>query len=163
MSARQTAESFWARVDAQGPDDCWNWQRSTNSTGYGNVWWCGKNYVAHRVAAWLVGMVESLSAPNDSHDPAHVLHKCDNRRCCNPKHFFLGSFTDNMLDAYQKGRKVQPRGMHHTNAKLTNEQAVAIRHRYANAPGDQVGLAREYGVSQRVISLITRGETYKCC
>ena len=163
MSARQTAESFWAKVAVRGPEDCWNWQRCVNSAGYGNVGWCGKNYVSHRVAAWLTGMVKSPSAPARKQASTHVLHKCDNRRCCNPKHFFLGSSTDNMLDAYQKGRKTQPRGMHHVNAKLTNDQAAEIRCRYAVAPGDQVGLAEEYGVSQRVISLITRGESYKCC
>ena len=72
----------------------------------------------------------------------------------------IGSYSDNQRDAYQKKRRVQPKGEMHTNAKLTNEQAAEIRQRYADGEY-QVPLALEYGVSQRVISLIVRGETYK--
>ena len=72
----------------------------------------------------------------------------------------IGSYSDNQLDAYTKKRKVQPKGQHHANAKLTNEQAEQIRNRYS-AGEYQVPLAKEYGVSQRVISLIVRREAYK--
>ena len=122
--------------------------------------WHGKNYVAHRVSAYLMGLVDSMSAPSSSREPTHVLHKCDNRKCCNPDHFFLGSFSDNQLDAYKKHRKRQPQGSAHTNAKLTYDQVLEIRKRYA-AGELQVPLAKEYKVSQRAISLIVRGETYR--
>jgi hypothetical protein len=162
MSARQTAESFWARVsgDRRKRNGCWEWQGAHNSTGYGTVAWHGKVYTAHRVAAWLTGLVASPSAPTSPSEPTHVLHKCDNRSCCNPTHFFLGTQTDNMADAYQKRRKVQPRGQQHTNAKLTTAQAARVRTKYA-AGYTQTVLASQYGVSQRAISLIVRGETYK--
>ena len=133
---------------------------ATNSTGYGTVGWHGQNFTTHRISAWLSGLVTSPSRPLHSREKGHVLHKCDNRRCCNPKHFFLGSFTDNMHDAYNKKRKVQPKGEAHTNAKLSNAQAEEIRRRYA-AGEYQAPLAKEFGVSQRAISLIVRGETYK--
>ena len=162
MSTKQTAESFWARANGnrRRRNGCWEWQGSTNSTGYGTVSWHGKLYTAHRVAAWLTGLVESPSAPATAKEPTHVLHKCDNRRCCNPLHFFLGTQTDNMVDAYQKRRKVQPRGQQHANAKLTDAQAAMIRKLYA-AGHTQVQLAEAYSVSQRAISLIVRKESYK--
>lgn len=160
MSRKQTAESFWARVKVGDTESCWEWTGTCNSTGYGNVAWHGKLYTTHRVAAWLSGLVESPKAPSSSKEPTHVLHKCDNRKCCNPEHFFLGTFTDNMADAYSKKRKAQPRGQHHSNSKLTNEQAIEIRRRYMDGEF-QVPLSKEYGVSQRTISLIVRGETYK--
>ncbi len=159
MSHKQTTESFWARVNKGDPHECWEWSGATNSTGYGTVAWHGHNYTTHRVAAWLSGMVESPSRPPHSRDKGHVLHKCDNRRCCNPNHFFVGSYADNQLDAYRKKRRSQPKGEKHANAKLTNKQAEEIRKRYA-AGEYQVPLAKEYGVSQVVISLIVRGETY---
>lgn len=161
MSRKQTAESFWARVKKSR--GCWEWQGSCNSTGYGSVAWHGNIYTAHRIAAWLSGLVESPSAPANSKERTHVLHKCDNRKCCNPKHFFLGTFTDNMVDAYKKQRKAQPRGGAHANAKLTNAQAEIVReaYRYRLMNGQtQVKLAATYGVSQRAISLIVRRETY---
>ena len=159
MVQKQTEISFWERVAKGDPDSCWEWQGSCNNTGYGTVSWHGPVYTAHRVAAWLVGMVDSPKAPIFNRT-SYVLHKCDNRKCCNPNHFFLGSYSDNQRDAYQKNRKVQPKGGDHANAKLTNQQAVEIRQRYA-AGELQVPLAKEYGVSQNTISLIVRGETYK--
>lgn len=159
MSKKQTPESFWARVKKS--TGCWEWQGACNNTGYGTVGWHGANYTAHRIAAWLAGMVDTPSAPESSRASTHVLHKCDNRKCCNPDHFFLGNFADNMRDAYKKQRKTQPRGEKHTNAKLTSKQASEIRRRYKGGEC-QVPLAKEYKVSQRAISLLVRGETYKC-
>jgi hypothetical protein len=65
-----------------------------------------------------------------------------------------------MLDAYDKGRKVQPKSRH-ANAKLTAAQVIAIRQRYDAGENTQQQLAAEFGVSQRVISLIVRRESYK--
>ena len=160
MSRKQTAESFWSRVNIGSNDICWEWGGSRNSSGYGTVAWWGQIFTAHRVAAWLSGMVESPKAPISARAKTFVLHSCDNRCCCNPNHLFLGSYSDNQLDAYKKKRRCQPRGVRHVNAKLTELQVRTIRYRY-NAGECQVPLAIEYGVSQRCISLIVRGETYK--
>lgn len=158
MSKKQTPEKFWARVK-QGPS-CWEWQGACNSSGYGTVAWHGTVFTAHRVAAWLSGMVSSPAAPASSREPTHILHKCDNRKCCNPEHMVLGSYGDNQRDAYQKARRAQPQGADHVNAKLTAEQVQEIRRRYA-AGEMQVPLAKEFGVAQRTISLIVRKETYR--
>lgn len=159
MTKKQTPENFWSKVSMGADDECWEWEGCVNSTGYGNVVWHGKCYTTHRVAAWLSGMVATPQRPKHSRTPTHVLHKCDNRKCCNPNHFFLGTFTDNMRDAYKKKRKVQPKGEAHSNAKLTNAQAEEIRRKYKEG-AYQVPLAKEYGVSQQVISLIVRGKSY---
>ena len=159
MANKQSPRNFWASVKKGAPDECWEWQGSVNSTGYGTVAWFGKVYTAHRSAAWLAEMVDDLNAPRKPSTPTHVLHKCDNRRCCNPNHFFLGSYTDNMHDAYKKKRKVQPKGERHTNAKLTNAKAEEIRSKYF-AGATQMELAKEYDVSQVAISLIVRKVTY---
>jgi len=158
MSKKQTAESFWNRVKKQ--EGCWEWQGSRNNTGYGTVSWNGKVYTAHRLAAWISGLVPSPSVPLSSREPTHVLHKCDNRKCCNPDHFFLGTYADNQNDAYKKQRRAAYKGATNANAKFTVAQVATIRDRYNNGEY-QVSLAKEYGVSQRCISSIVRGETYK--
>jgi hypothetical protein len=159
MTKKQTPENFWSKVRKGADDECWEWTGCINSTGYGNVGWGGSNYTAHRVAAWLCELVKSPSRPKHSSEKGHVLHKCDNRKCCNPNHFMIGSYSDNQRDAYHKKRKVQPKGEAHSNAKLTNEQAKEIRRKYKEG-AYQMPLAKEYGVSQVTISLIVRGVTY---
>lgn len=162
MSAKQTAKSFWAKVDIvlEGEDSCWVWRGCCNNTGYGTVAWHGQVYTSHRVAAWLSGLVGSPSAPKSTRAKTHVLHKCDNRRCCNPSHMFLGSYSDNQSDAYRKHRRTQPKVTRHVNAKLNVDQIISIRNLYAGG-WIQTELAKKFGVSQRAISLIVRGETYK--
>lgn len=160
MSKPQTKQSFWEKVNKSNVNDCWDWSGSCNNTGYGTVAWNGKVYVAHRVAAWLSNKVPTLEAPKNKRAPYFVLHKCDNRKCCNPKHFFIGNYTDNQKDAYLKNRRQQPKGEKHANAKLNKNEVKHIRQMYKNKWFTQTELAKEYGVSQRVISLIVRGISY---
>jgi len=162
MSAKQTNETFWAKVnrDYNNFDKCWEWQGACNSTGYGTVAWHGKVYTSHRIAAWLSGLIKDPNAPQNKRSKTHVLHKCDNRKCCNPNHFFLGNYTDNQVDAYSKNRKTQRKGERHVNSKLTNQEASLVRKLYEKGE-TQVELAKKFKVSQRSISLIVRKETYK--
>lgn len=165
MSAKNTPENFWARVLQKGHADCWEWQGSTSSSGYGNLSWHGVRVQAHRVAYFLtyggIGLETKFRhAGRAKTYKRFVLHACDNRLCCNPKHLFLGSMRTNQLDAYAKGRKRQPKSGH-TNAKLTPDQVLEIRRRYDAGEATQSTLGKEFGVSQRVISLVIRRESYK--
>lgn len=165
MSAKNTPKTFWSRVRKKGPDDCWEWQGARTSGGYGNLSWHGQHVQAHRVAYLLSRGGISLATGLRQLGAAKryrrfVLHACDNRVCCNPAHLFLGSMRTNLLDAYAKGRKTQPRSKH-VNAKLSPQQVIEIRSAYDAGLMLQIPLARKYKVSQRVISLVVRRETYK--
>lgn len=165
MSAKNTPDSFWGKVQKGDEGECWEWTGCTTSSGYGNLVYQGKQVQAHRLAYMLTYGGISLDTKFRIEGKAKrykrfVLHKCDNRKCCNPSHLFLGSMRTNLLDAYKKGRKKQPTGSNHSNAKLTMQQVNEIRTRYANGEL-QIPLAKEYNISQRAVSLITRGETYK--
>lgn len=136
------AARFWGRVDSSGgPDACWPWEGAvTSQHGYGNALWEGRYVSAHRIA-WSLrnGPVPSGMC---------VLHKCDNRVCCNPAHFFLGTKKDNSDDKIAKDRHA--RGERNKHAKLTPEQVLAIR----QADSTQRELAAKYGVCQSAIAAI---------
>ncbi len=66
--------------------------------------------------------------------------------------------SDNQVHAYESG--LQKRGTEHGRAKLTNEEVLDIRERYTGAWGQQSALAKEYGVSQGLISQIVKGEAW---
>ncbi len=165
MSAKNTPRTFWSRVDRGDPGSCWNWLGAQTSSGYGNLTWHGQHVQAHRVAYFLhhggIGLHTNFRQIGVARRYRRfVLHRCDNRLCCNPGHLFLGSMRANQLDAYAKGRKTQPQSQH-VNAKLTATQVTEIRQLYDAGEMHQIPLARAYGVSQRVISLIVRRESYK--
>jgi hypothetical protein len=77
---------------------CYIWTRSVSVSGlpYGRCWRIGET-LAHRVS-WKLHFGD---IPKDF----KVLHKCDQPACVNPKHLFLGTQSDNMYDAFAKGRK----------------------------------------------------------
>lgn len=88
-------ERFWANVKRGNSDECWEWQRST-SDGYGHMTYEKRYIIAHRAAyEFTYGAIP---------DGLFVLHRCDNRRCCNPDHLWLGTNRDNVLDSVSKGR-----------------------------------------------------------
>lgn len=165
MTAKNTPENFWTKVQIGKPHECWEWKGAKTSSGYGNLSWHGLHVQAHRVAYFLTN--GGISLPTNFRQDGlakryrrFVLHKCDNRSCCNPAHLFLGSMRANQLDAYAKGRKKQPRSKH-ANAKLTKAQVIEIRRRYDAGENTQQQLATEFKVTQRVISLVVRRESYK--
>jgi len=108
-----------------------------------------------------------------------VCHACDNPPCCNVRHLFLGTHSDNARDKVAKGRmplmhgrmprgddhwsrrnpEKVARGHGHKGAKLTPDQVAKIRAE-PQAWGVNARLAREYGVSHTTIVKIRRGTRY---
>lgn len=141
-------DTFEQHLKLNDETGCMEWQRSTDKDGYGYVQANGKLMRAHRVA------YQRAKGPIPKGD--WVLHRCDNPRCCNPDHLFLGDCRSNVDDKVTKGRHAF--GEKGGRAKLTEDQVRSIRAEYDK--GDrQVDLAARYGVHQTQISLIvTRKE-----
>lgn len=97
MIHKADVERFWSKVDIQGLNDCWEWTASIKDTGYGQIRINYKTLRAHRVS-WEINYGE---IPENM----CVLHTCDNRKCVNPKHLWLGDKFDNMQDMSKKGRQ----------------------------------------------------------
>lgn len=144
----------WIERNLSAPTErgCREWQRAVHPKGYGLVAVGVKSRVkrVHRV------YYELLHGPIP--EGLHVCHRCDNRRCCNPDHLFLGTPAENMHDCDNKERR--PKGSTHWRARFTEADVRAIRARHA-AGADQAVLAAEYGVSQAAISDVCRRRTWR--
>lgn len=79
-------------------------------------------------------------------------HLCHEKRCINPEHLALGTAHENMMDNRQRED--------YTLIKLTPEQVRDIRSRYAPRIVTQQQLAAEYGVNERHIRKILRGDKW---
>lgn len=72
-------------------NDCWIWQGSATSAGYGAT----RRGNAHRFS-WRAFEGEIPSG-------LWVLHTCDVKLCCNTTHLYLGTRKDNLRDAVERG------------------------------------------------------------
>lgn len=91
----RTLEDLKARCEVN-EGGCWLWTGNTNPYGYGRTSINGKAFDCHR-AAWFL-------AYGPIPKGLYVCHTCDTPQCCNPKHLFIGSQSDNLRDYYAKGR-----------------------------------------------------------
>ena len=76
-----------------GPDECWEWQGSTNKNGYGITGLNGKVFLAHRaVYLELVGPI----GDDEEGNPLQLDHLCANKICVNPNHLDPCTWIDNL-------------------------------------------------------------------
>lgn len=95
-------DRFWSRVTVAGPDDCWLWTGLLNNQGYGRFTLdYGPGSKSTRVLAHRFAY--EITTAQDARGWV-VLHSCDTPRCVNPAHLSLGTQSDNMRDARDKGR-----------------------------------------------------------
>lgn len=118
-----SATRFWDKVEKTA--GCWLWNGALKSNGYGSFRpFKGAWTSAHR-HAWQL-------AHGAIPDGRMVLHTCDNRRCVNPAHLFLGDAQANMDDMRAKGRSrsgVRNKGKTHCphGHEYTSENTMIVR------------------------------------
>jgi DNA-binding CsgD family transcriptional regulator len=122
---------------------CWEWVGASNNKHYGTFSVNGTCVFAHRFSyQYFLGDTCGL----------HVCHKCDNPRCVNPNHLFLGTRFDNMRDCAAKGRKPQ--------AKLFPENIVEIKHLRKQGV-TYVSIADRFNVNEKTVREIVKGASWK--
>ena len=148
---------FWNKVHKlnETHGGCWIWLAGENPKGYGifTLSEHGKKETiyAHRYS-WQIKYGRKL--------PTVVLvcHKCDNPRCVNPDHMFIGNASDNIEDMCNKNR--QSRGEQINTCKLSEEKVKQIR--AAHTRGISVkDLSALYQVSTANIYCIIKKSTWK--
>jgi hypothetical protein len=156
MNTKQI-DKYWAKVDKSG--SCWLWTAYKTKKGYGEVRFNNITYRAHRVSAYISGLIPSIKSVNGADQ---VLHTCDTPSCMNPDHFFIGSNADNMKDRDSKGRQVGgvSKGEANGQSKLTEKEVIDIRRFYAQGGISYRDLAKIYGVAHSQIACIVKRQTW---
>ncbi len=115
MKPFDVEKAFWDRVYKRTENECWEWKGFLMPNGYGQLKVKLRNVYAHRYSFEL----------HFGFSPDHLLvcHKCDNRKCVNPNHLFLGTHKENTRDMDSKGRRVTKPG----TQKITATDAKQIR------------------------------------
>lgn len=150
-------ERYWSKV-AKVDSGCWEWTAQTNNKGYGmvRVRYLGfkEKQLAHRISY--------LFHKGEIPKGLYVLHTCDNPKCVNPDHLFVGDDKDNVHDMWNKGRASAPpvrSGTDHWKAVLSASQVDRIRKAFG--AGERITeIARRMGVSRHVASRAAKGKTY---
>jgi predicted XRE-type DNA-binding protein len=128
---------------------CWNWTGSIFDNGYGRITIDGKNALAHRVSyTHFFGSIPT---------GLQVCHKCDNKRCINPDHLYVGTHNDNMRDVANSD--VQ-KGENNGQAILTQSQVLEIKTHIRERKIVYRKIAEMYGVSRQAIKDIASKRTW---
>lgn len=149
---KTTEQRFWEKV--KKTKSCWHWM-GTKSRGYGFISISGRMYLVHRYSYMLhYGDIPKGSGWHG----ICVCHACDNRRCVNPKHLFLGSHDDNIQDAVNKAKF---KGENAGRAKLSQNQVSQIRFLLDTRIYSHRELAKMFNISRGSIGGIKRGLIWK--
>lgn len=145
---------FWSKVKTGSKEDCWEWQGALYSNGYGFVRRrkYKKAILAHRYSFFLCGKLEDLFSS------IKVLHKCDNPKCVNPDHLYLGTQQDNMRDKIDRNR--QAKGSRQGKSILTEEIVLEIK-KLLLTKMPKIEISKTLNVSPQCVYDIGRDRTWK--
>jgi len=121
-------------------ETCWIWKAGLYKNGYGQFWKDGRQKSAHRCAFEIF--------KGNIRDGMCVCHTCDNPRCVNPEHLFLGSHKDNSQDASIKNRTCK--FDKNKWGKLTKDQSLECFRLYESGRS-QTEIAKKFNIHQATV------------
>jgi hypothetical protein len=149
---------FWSKAElTANPEKCWNWKGwiASRSKPYGIFSIKLHSYVASRIAYFIYYKQDPLKF--------NVLHTCDNPRCINPNHLFLGTNDDNIRDkvkkgrqarniAWNKGKETKFKLWDNPNCKVTKDEFIEIKNLYETGNFSLKELAEKYNSSKKALA-----------
>ena len=151
MMNKKIIDRFKEKISKKNSTGCIHWLGG-GSGGYGSISINNKNQQAHRLSYEL--FVKKIPKGKC------VLHKCDNRKCVNPDHLFLGTIKDNNIDRSKKGRNTDQKGSKHPLSKLKEKDVIKIRKLYSQG-NSQEELSILFNVSPSCIGAIIVRRNWK--
>lgn len=143
---KQSLQEGFEKFVVRKPEGCWDWKGCCAKPGYGQFRSEMKIYRCHR-ASWLLHKGEIPEG-------YFVCHHCDNKRCSNPDHLFLGTCKENNLDAIKKDLlPIGRSGERNPNCKLSEDRVREIR-KMCKTKMTQREIAKLFGISQATVSAI---------
>lgn len=117
-------------------DECWEWQGTLLKSGYGAIQ-VSRDYKRQRIALLAHRVAWVLEHGCEIPAGKLICHRCDNRRCVNPAHLYVGTSQTNMDDQVARGRRapmvapwLRVKGAEHPAARYSTEQrsrAIELR------------------------------------
>jgi hypothetical protein len=102
IKPKNVLERLILNSNGTSDDECWEYLgKDKGAGGHKRIRLDDKTRMQVHRLAWEAFHAEPIP------DGLLVLHKCDNPKCFNPHHLFLGTQQDNMDDCSSKGRKKQ--------------------------------------------------------
>lgn len=149
---KSSDERFAMQVRKQ-PSGCAHWIGGTDEDGYGVFRGEAVGQMYFRAHRWSWAFHNNQAIPKGG----HICHTCDNPRCVNPGHLFLGDNAINMADKIAKGRARVANGERSGHAVLTEEQAKAI----LKDPRTYTELAAAYNVKPSTIGSLKQRHSWR--
>ena len=128
---------------------CHEWHGAMQANGYGRFNPFGKSMYAHRFVALM--KYGKLSGSKD------VCHTCDNRKCVNPDHLFIGTRKENMEDCVAKNRQAKGEKL---SKRFCEADILEIR-RLAKNGLKIKQISEQFGASKTTIRHIVNNETWR--
>ncbi len=130
-------ERLLDKIEIDEVTDCWEYQGGKNNLGYGMIRDEKRMRTTHRV---------SYEEHNNAQIPAGlcVCHKCDNPKCVNPAHLWLGTRIQNTQDMLSKGR-AKPFGAHLGLGGMTGKKQPTTHCKHCNRLMPNNSYARFHG------------------
>jgi hypothetical protein len=142
ISPKNVLERLLINSTGDLDEECWEYLgRDTGPGGHKRIRKDDKTRMMVHRLAWEAFNAEPIP------DGLLVLHKCDNPKCFNPHHLFLGTQRDNMWDCINKDRK-----NYYRKIKIEDLENIKI----SNLTPKELSL--KYGVSPTRIRQIKGGK-----
>lgn len=152
-------ERLYSKIKINTYSGCWEWMGTTRN-GYGRITVGSRTDGSRRTEA--AHRLSYILKYGEIPEGMEVCHRCDNRKCINPDHLFLGTRQDNINDREKKGRNITFSGESNPMSKLTQKDVIRLRQRKARENISYEKLAKEYGVNKRTVIDAIKGKNWKC-